>query len=224
MMPGESDVLLRWHLPSTSPAEEQPPDRLPYDQTRMEILQEAPAATGRGAAMAFQDDAVYVLRGGETRDFWRFSPDSGKWEVLTSLPGDVSAPGRNATGLVAVAGGLLAFPDKSVWKYDTTSCRWSKFAEIPFPAHWDGGMVAADPEGGYVYVVAGNISIRWGRLYCEDGRFEELTPRLPDVVSAEGNRLVVTKVGGVRRLFIHRGHDSNEVWFINLDDVGPLPK
>ena len=89
---------------------------------------------------------------------------------------------------------------------------------MEFGMQWDGGMLAADGTR-HVYVARGGYSTRLGRVDMQTGEFEELFPRTPDVVSAEGNRMGVVGVGGERRLFLHRGHNSNEILWIRLSDL-----
>ena len=82
--------------------------------------------------------------------------------------------------------------------------------------------MAAVDGGRFLYVVRGNVSTRLGRLDLETKRFEELRPGPPDVISAEGNRLALLTVAGEERLYVHRGHNSNEIVWVPVADLRPL--
>ena len=171
--------------------------------------------------MAHHGGSLYVLQGGRPGGFWRYQIGKATWEAVGILPAVPVASGQSATGLVAMAKSLVAFSDRTAMMFSPKTSRWRLLDVVPFALSLDGGMAAADTQSNHVYVIAGGVSTRLGRLDVVSGRFEELEPRLPDVVSAEGNRLAVCEVDGRRRLYIHRGHDSSEIWHIDLADLRP---
>jgi hypothetical protein len=221
VMPGESRELLRWKTPIGPILTDRKKLLKTHDPDGLKVLAPAPAEVGRGAAMVFSGRSLFVLPRMGRRDVWSFDIERSRWTALPPLPDDVPAPGLAGTGLAAPAGRLLAFAGRQVMRLDMQAGRWSRLAELPFAVSRDGGMTTLDEVAGRVYLVAGGVSTRLGRLDPGSGRFEELFPRLPDVVSAEGNRLAVLTVGKGRRLYVHRGHDSNEIWHIDLDLLVP---
>jgi len=221
LCPGGSTDFLRWDVPTGPLVRKGPTPRRPVDETDLESLPPMPAEVGRGAALSHHGGMVYAMPAGGTRDLWRYEIEAKRWQSLSPLPPAAAAMGDRGTGLVAVASGVYAIPDEHVWRYDTGEDRWEPFAELPFLLDWDGGMVTNDGER-HLYVVRGDVSTRFGRLDLETRRFEELLPRPPDAISAEGNRLAVLTVDDERRLYVHRGHNSNEILWIRLADLEPL--
>ena len=225
MLSGAAPDFVRWEVPRRPrPIVRRPPKgtRKPYDQTDLDVLKDAPKGVGRGACLCFCEGLIFALRGGGTRDFWQYSPAEGKWRALPSLPAEAMAPGQKASGLIVTKSAAFAFTGPRVWRFDRVKNSWAEWAEIPFPPHWNGGMVTLDEAGGQAYLVAGDISMRIGRLDLNSAQFVELGPRLPDVVSAKANRLAILDDGKGRTLYIHRGHNSNEILAIDLDQLHKL--
>ena len=206
---------VRWEVPKT-PIDTVFRGRRPLGETDMEVLPKTPEKVSRGAALTWARGAAYVLRGDETRTVWRFDPQSKKWQDLPPLPAEASLPGATASGLIGTKDALFAFPGTDVWRFDLDQNTWSKFAETSFAPSWDGGMVTLGPENKWAYLVRGEISTRLGRLDLSSGKYEELGPRFPDVVSAEGNRVAIIDRGGVPTIYVHRGHSSTEIWYAPL--------
>ncbi|HYC77905.1 MAG TPA: hypothetical protein VEI02_09785 [Planctomycetota bacterium] len=196
--------------PATKKAEEGPP---------------MPGRPGRGSRAVIVDGALWALRGGATRDVYRFDLATRKWSSGPSLPEASAAPGAVGSGLAALGGALFAFPDETAWRLDLAAPEkgWTRFATLPWCCGTDGGMTAVDEVGGAVYVVRGDVTRSLGRLDVATGAFVRLAPDLPDVVSVEGERAVVRESEGERRLFIHRGHDSHEIWRVPLAALTPAP-
>jgi hypothetical protein len=80
-------------------------------------------------------------------------------------------------------------------------------------------MFAYDEKEKSIYIVQGNYSMTIGRLDLETKRFSYLSPRLPDVVSVPGNRLVIAEVKGMHYLYLYRGHGTHEFWRIRIDSL-----
>ena len=218
-MTGRSDNFLRRELPKGMPHTKAPKSSLPIDETDLELLPKLPEVVGRCASLAQVDGLIYALRGGATRTFWRYDPSASSWEVLPPLPAAALPIGERGGGLVEGLGCVFAVSGEQVWRYDIEQRSWKRFASLGFAVEWDGGMLAGD-AGQSLYVARGKYSTRLGRLDLKSGVFEELLPRLPDAVSAEGNRMAVISVAGERRLYIHRGHNSNELLWIPLSELG----
>ena len=174
---------------------------------------------GIGGCLAYGDGYIYCLRGDNSPDFLRYDIKEDKWEELPPL--DVPSSlyiGAQCTGLVYIDKYLLAWPDHHVRRFDVEKCAWDKecFA-CTFRPSVNGCMFAYDEKGGKVYIVQGNYSMTIGRLDLKTKKFSYLSPRLPDVVSVPGNRLVVAEVNGVDYLYLYRGHATHEFWKIRID-------
>ncbi|MGD8238704.1 MAG: hypothetical protein PVH68_09145 [Armatimonadota bacterium] len=181
-------------------------------------LARAPRRIGAGGRLAYGDGSVYALRGAETYDFWRYDTDSGTWRRGPRLSETLAPPvGYVSSGLVVADGVLYACPAHRIVWYSGLDERWHRFARLGFRPSCDGGMLAVDEQAKRLYIIQGMGSRTLGVLDLRLRRFHHLRPRLPDAVSVEGERAVVTEVGGVRYLYVYRGHDTDEFWRIRLD-------
>ncbi len=216
-LPGGSHNFVRRQVPSAPITKTVPDVLLPIMETDMERLPGTPRVIGRGGSLACWDGSVYALRGGGTNEFWRYEPKSKTWSSLPSLPSKEHLVGRTGAGLVSTTSGIYAVLGDAVWKFEGSHAGWERFGSLGMQVHWDGGMVAVDGDR-HIYVARGGYSTRIGRLDLATGDYEELAQRLPDAVSAEGNRMGIITVDGERRLYLHRGHNSNEILWIALAD------
>ncbi len=176
---------------------------------------------GIGSWLAYGDGFVYCLRGDCSPDFLRYDVKKDKWEEMPPINAASSLYiGAQCTGLVYVDRYLLAWPDHHVRKFDIEKGEWDKgcFA-CTFRPSVNGGMFAYDEKEEKVYIVQGNYSMTIGRLDLKTKRFSYLSPRLPDVVSVPGNRLVIAEVKGARYLYLYRGHGTHEFWRIRIDSL-----
>ena len=104
-------------------------------------LTNTPAAIDAGGALAaVGTDAIYVLRGNNTTDFWRYNISSKSWDTnLAQAPAAVS----NGGSLVAVGSNTLyAFRGGNTadfWKYDIALNTWTTQTTTP--------SIAAAPAG-----------------------------------------------------------------------------
>jgi len=178
----------------------------------------APSRVGVGGRLAYGDGSVYALRGRETCDSWLYEIERERWANVPRLPGDSSPPiGHVSSGLFHADGLVYACPDHRVLWYDGLSASWREYARLGFRPSVDGGMHALDEQEQKLYVIQGMASRTLGVLDLKARRFRHLRPRLPDVVSVEGERALVAEVDGDRYLYVYRGHDTDEFWRIRLD-------
>ena len=153
--------------------------------------------------------------GGETRWHLVFDPDARTWERAASLPDDAQPVGEAGSGLVVSGGDLVAVSGAAAWRH-TWPGRWTRALDLPHAVSPDGGMVAADPGNSRLYLVEGGTSRRLTVVDLADPAFvREFT--LPDVVSVRGQRAFVTELEGRRVLVLMRGHDTNEIFVIDVD-------
>lgn len=217
---GRSDYFVRREVPDELPFRKKPEDVLPANKTDMDVLATLPFDVGRSASLAYLNGMVYAARGGATRDFARYDVATNEWQALPSLPDAATAIGEQGGGIVAAAGAVFALSADQAWRFDVAEAAWSRLGSMDFAMSWDGGMYCTDGEQ-YVYVTRGGISMRLGRLDLATGDFQELLPRPPDVISTDGNRMAVITVEGQERLMIHRGTNSNEIFWIETDKFDP---
>lgn len=180
-----------------------------------------PIGTGSRITYVSKEKAIYALRGDQTYVFLRYDLETDRWEQLTPFPLSMVAPiGRLSTGLVYVPKGryLLGWTDHHVQKYDLHKGKWSQFA-VTFRPFTNGCMVAYYDEEHKVYLVQGGFSMTIGALDCRERKFSYLAPRLPDVVSVEGNRLIVARIKGIPYLYVYRGHNTSEFWRIRMEQL-----
>ena len=176
---------------------------------------------GVGSWLAYGDGFVYCLRGDCSPDFLRYDVNKDEWQELLPINATSSLYiGAQCTGLVYIDKYLLAWPDHHVRRFDIEKGEWDKnlFA-LTFRPSVNGCMFAYDEKEEKVYIVQGNYSMTIGRLDLKTKRFSYLSPRLPDVVSVPGNRLVIAEVGSTRYLYLYRGHATHEFWKIRIDSL-----
>jgi hypothetical protein len=87
-----------------------------------------PGGVGSGVAVAVDPaGALYLLRGGRTRDFWRFDVGSGELEELPDTPEPVGAGGSLAwDGETGTLHALRGDRTTDYWRYDVTRRSWSE--------------------------------------------------------------------------------------------------
>ena len=176
---------------------------------------------GLGGCLAYGEGYVYCLRGDNSPDFFRYDIKIDRWKELPPINATSSLYiGAQCTGVVYIDKSLLAWPDHHVRRFDTLRGEWDKgcFA-VTFRPSVNGGMFAYEEKEEKVYIVQGNCSMTIGRLDLKTKRFSYLSPRLPDVVSVPGNRLVIAEVEGKRYLYLYRGHATHEFWRIKISSL-----
>ena len=176
---------------------------------------------GIGGWLAYGEDYIYCLRGDNSPDFLRYDVKKDRWEELPPIYATSSLYiGVHCTGLVYIDKYLLAWPDHHVRRFDVRKTKWDKncFCCTLRPSP-NGCMFAYDKEKEKVYIVQGDYSMTIGRLDLKTKRFSYLSPRLPDVISVPGNRLVIAKVKGTYFLYLYRGHATHEFWRIRTDSL-----
>ena len=75
--------------------------------------------------MAYSEGAVYVLRGANTPEFWKYTVSAGSWESLSDAPGGLERGG----GSIAGNGGEFIYALKGngssdFWRYNIGDDRW----------------------------------------------------------------------------------------------------
>jgi hypothetical protein len=73
-----------------------------------------------GAALAYFEDAVYALKGGNTRELWRYDPATGTWTQLEDMPLGGGKLVKGGGALTAGSDALYAFKGNNTlefWSY-----------------------------------------------------------------------------------------------------------
>lgn len=115
-----------------------------------------PNTSGVGIASAYAGgDYIYVLRGNNTYDFWRYSISDNSWTTLASAPNFV------AQGSALVYGGgdyLYAFRGNNTatfWRYSISQNQWSALANV-LSNRYSNGQDLVYTGGDYLYALQGN--------------------------------------------------------------------
>lgn len=190
-------------------------------------LASAPAPVAEGAALATAPglggaptDAVFALRGGGTRDFWRYSIGSDSWAVLPETPAPVGDGGALAefasngaicnTSTFSVAA-LRGSGTGDFWCYNIDHAAWEPGPSLPTPVG-PGGALAQLQRLGHIYALSGGGTNSFWRLE-QAGVWSPLAPT-PGPVDAGGS-LVAINYGTLSQrdvLYALQGGGSSAVW------------
>jgi hypothetical protein len=177
-----------------------------------------------GACMATDPGGfyVYLLKGNNTREFYRYDPAIGEWTALESMPGQ----DRHHCHRFVREGAILAQVDgkfyatrggncMEFWEYDPAAdsgYHWTQKADVPGCGHglqW--GASAAGVKVGnhsYVYLLKASESFEFCRYNVEGDSWEAMAP-------APGRRGEEFKTGscitydGVDTIFALKGTHNN---------------
>jgi hypothetical protein len=165
-------------------------------------LQSAPAGVGAGGAIATDGSHLFVLRGNNTKDFWRFDPSTRTWRGLADTPAKVKAGGALAYfdgRLYALRGG----DSDEFWVYRPDTDSWAFLPDTPAKVG-DGGALAVVDD--HIYAFRGGDKTDFWRYHADTGQWEVLEPA-PAKVKAGGS---LTARGHF--VFALRGRDTDELW------------
>ncbi len=118
-------------------------------------------APGRGAkGVSDGGRYVYVTRGNNSSEFWRFDGWANRWDSLASVPaGKEGKLIRGGTDLVFVQGQdtswvyLLKGGTSEFWRYNVPANRWDELPSAPYgraPRYGEGSFLVYDGHG-YIY-------------------------------------------------------------------------
>ncbi len=150
-----------------------------------------PGTIGAGSNLLrnSDDDEVFVIRGGNTTDFYRFSIAGNSWTTLTSLP---FSAGSNGGNLIRRDGEndiywLQGGNNTGFFKYSITGNSWTTLAVTP--AAVNGGMMFRDGNSDHIYVVRAGGSTDFFR-YSISGNSWTTLAVIPGTVPAGGKLIV----------------------------------
>jgi squalene-hopene/tetraprenyl-beta-curcumene cyclase len=171
-------------------------------------LADAPEAISGGGDVEFYRNSLYIIRGGETDDFWKLDLNTLSWTNLANTPEGVGLGGGMTFDgqryMYAVRGtswgGLIRHRD--FWTYDLDRNVWEKLPDTPEDVGSLGSILYAD---GYVYLrPGGSLSSGFYRYNINSQTWEKRAsgPRVgvesgPSTAMAyDGERYIYTFQGG----------------------------
>jgi hypothetical protein len=136
------------------------------DEGSWETLATAPRALDGGGSLVFAGGYVYALRGGTSRDFWRYDIAEGAWEIRARTPASVGWGGSLAWDsslawdgsdtIYALRGALR----DDFWMYSLSVGTWTPLARAPQRVYEGGALVVI---AGDVYALRGDDTVDFWR-------------------------------------------------------------
>jgi len=164
-------------------------------------LTNAPNGIGAGGDVEYHENTLYVLRGGNTKDFWKVDLNTLSWTTLASAPEEVTfGGGMTFDGdryIYGTRGSSRAF-----WRYDLEQNIWTDLPDTPQGMGAVGSIVYADS---YVYLrPGGSLSAGFYRYNTDTQTWETKAsgPRVAidtgpsTALTYDGNRYIYTFQGG----------------------------
>lgn len=158
-------------------------------------LIEAPNVIGGGGDVEFHENALYILRGYGTKDFWKLDLNTLSWTTLASAPEEVGHGGGMAFNgeryIYAIRGTSLGGLQRhnDFWAYDLDQNLWEKLPDTPEGVASLGSIVYAD---GYVYLRSGGSSSTGFYRYSTDTQTWETKASGPKVAIEVGPSTALT--------------------------------
>jgi uncharacterized repeat protein (TIGR01451 family) len=172
------------------------------------LFAEAPEGIGGGGDVVFYNNALYILRGGGSSDFWKLDIGSMLWTSLANLPdaaewgASMAFDGERYIYVTkgSTFGGLGT--SKEFWRYDTSQDHWEDLPDTPEGVTTIGSICFAD---GFVYLRTGaswpsNAFYR----YSIDTQIWETKASGPIVWNTHGTPTVMT-YDGIRYIYTFQG-------------------
>ncbi|MEZ6197906.1 MAG: hypothetical protein R3F20_19625 [Planctomycetota bacterium] len=192
--------------------------RVDLREMKSEKLPDATHPAGLGAGLCVIAGRVHSVFGGGTRTYGVYDPINRTWRPGPPLPEAATPVGERGAAIFAVEDRPVVVSGDRAWRLGGDGV-WVEFARLPFALDVDGGMAALDPVTGLLHLVRGGGTRDYATL--DPAKGEVSRSLLPDVVSVQGSRILVDRIGDRRVLAIHRGHDTHEIF---LRDLGPSPR
>ncbi|MEE9394186.1 MAG: hypothetical protein V3W41_16935 [Planctomycetota bacterium] len=178
---------------------------------------DAPEVAREGAALAYHEDKAWALFGGQSRSLGRYDQNADRWAKGPDLPEPAMIKPGETYALLSTPQGLLAVASQSLWRLEGSK-GWRQLRELPFSLSADGGGAAYDSGTQTLWLVLGGGSRQTAQL-CLDGHFRPLKFQLlPDAVSVPGGRAFVADFNGQLAFAVHRGHDTHEINWIEIEE------
>jgi hypothetical protein len=192
----------------------------------------APVEAGGSIATAIglvgsPTDYVFALRGGHTKDFWRYSIFQNTWVSLPNTPAPVGdggglvevhtynncSSGANRFALAALRGDNTT----DFWFFDINGNSWCAKPGTPAPVG-EGGAIAQLQRIGKIYVLRGGGTADFWMFDSQDNQWTKLA-NTPGVINAGGGLVGINY--GTRSqkdiLYALQGGGSTEIWKYDVD-------
>jgi hypothetical protein len=112
----------------------------------------APAGVGDGGSLTRISGSLFALRGGNTRNFWRYDIASDSWTPRALTPNNVGEGGalttRDGDTLFALRGGDTT----DFWRYRPSSNSWTARADTPRDVNASGSLAYLESGETYAFM------------------------------------------------------------------------
>ncbi|MCX7785788.1 MAG: T9SS type A sorting domain-containing protein, partial [candidate division WOR-3 bacterium] len=212
----------------------QPKSSIPYSPFNTKNVK-------KGGAMTYGEDAlgnkvIYVLKGNNTYEMWRYYIEGDSWQLITGMLGQAVKAGSSIAYAVTANDSKYVYCLKGSNKnyeflaYDVSQNRWTYRKNAP--AGSDGkrfndgsGIVAV---GETIYALKGGA--KYNEFYCYDIRANDWfeIESLPQNHPAIGRRKKVKSGGaitfdGANRLYVIKGGGTQEFWCYEINHHRWIP-
>jgi hypothetical protein len=149
----------------------------------------SPYYTSQGGSLAFLNGQLYYIRGGTTKQFYKYDIDNQQWMSMADTPGNALRPGPSA--LQAVGGNLYlaAGSGTAFYAYTPDSGMGSWATKASAPGTILNGSAVYDSTGNYIYVLAGNTTANFYRYNVSANTWSTMAA-LP-LTTAHGSALTI---------------------------------
>ena len=183
---------------STSESGEQTIPEAEQEENTWIKIAEAPCDIGGGGGVVFYGNALYVMCGGGSKDFWKLDLNSNSWTKLASLPEGVgygAGMAFDGARYIYVTKGttwLGLKPSNKFWRYDINQNIWETLPDTPEGVGAVGSICYAN---GLIYLRPGNHFSRGFYAYSPDSQSWEKKASGPRCALAAGPRCAMAYDG-----------------------------
>ena len=190
-------------------------------------LQEKNVPTGyfnkrvKAAAAGFVDPYIYVLKGANTNEVWRYNTQSDTWDSLSSVP---IGPRRKKTkdGCAITGGGNYVYVVKGsntreFYRYNLASLTWTTMDTVPSAPYGLRNGTAMTWTPGAIYLLVGSNSNNFMKF---DLALDTWRADVPMPFQSYSSKKVkkgssISSDGGAN-LYAFKGGNTNEFWQYNI--------
>lgn len=163
-------------------------------------------------------DYFYVMRGNNTRTFYRFNMATQLWDDAgaVDLPGTCSTV--NNGGCLGAANGTFYHVEgnntRGFWSWAPGDGSWSQKAYLPWKTYWGSSLVYPG-FGDYIYCFRGRETRDWARYSISGDTWSELPP-LPFIVGSKSSSAYDPVTGEV---YVASAHLTTSIKKMNLVQI-----
>ncbi|HNX48101.1 MAG TPA: hypothetical protein PLC39_03305 [Methanomassiliicoccales archaeon] len=167
--------------------------------------------------------SLYLLAGGNTRDFYRYYTESNNWSQRANVPANVGYGGSMAFDESRYIYAMMGGGTRHFWRFDTQYNNWSKRADTPGPVG-AGGFLRNYNDGMFYALQGGNTGTLW-KYNPSNDTWWTLTTTLPKI--GETNAYGASMVVYLGFIYIVRSTASptntNVFYQVSLDGITVTP-